>query len=58
MVKKGYIHLMATDAHNSGSRPPVLTRGLAELTNLVGREQARAMVTHIPEKIIQGEPVI
>lgn len=55
MVKKGYIHLLASDAHNTRGRPPMLSQAVKELSKLVGPERARAMVTQIPEKIIQGE---
>ncbi len=56
LVKKGYIHLMATDAHDPRYRPPRLSSALAELSRLIGEKPARAMVTDLPEKIIQGEP--
>jgi protein-tyrosine phosphatase len=57
LVKKGYIHILASDTHNTRGRPPMLSKAVSELSKLVGPEQARAMVTHIPEKIIRGEPV-
>ena len=47
--------MVASDAHNTRGRPPVLSKAVSELTKLVGLEQARAMVVHIPEKIIKGE---
>ena len=56
LIKSGYIHLLATDAHNTYKRPPVLSQAVKELTRLVGKEQAQQMVTHLPEKIIQGIP--
>jgi protein-tyrosine phosphatase len=56
LLKKGYIHLLASDAHNPRDRPPILSKAVSELTKLVGPERARAMVTQIPEKIISGEP--
>jgi len=57
LVKKGYIHLLASDAHNTRGRPPVLSLALAALNKLIGPERARAMVTQIPARIIKGEPV-
>jgi protein-tyrosine phosphatase len=56
LIKKGYIHLLASDAHDPKSRPPLLSPALDELAGLVGQEQARAMVSQVPEKIIHGEP--
>ncbi|MBM4275384.1 MAG: hypothetical protein FJ134_13120 [Deltaproteobacteria bacterium] len=55
LVKKGYIHLLASDAHDPRHRPPRLSKAVSELSRLIGRERALAMVTHIPEKIIKGE---
>jgi len=56
LVKAGYIQLLATDAHNTRSRPPVLSQAVKALSRLVGETQARAMVTYFPEKVIKGEP--
>jgi len=58
LIKKGYIHVMASDAHDLSGRAPQLSPALDELAKLVGPEQARAMVTGIPEKIIKGAPVL
>ncbi len=57
LVQEGYIHLLASDAHNTRGRPPVLSLALAALNKLIGPERARAMVTQIPARIIKGEPV-
>jgi protein-tyrosine phosphatase len=55
LVKLGYVHLLATDAHDPKERPPLLREAVAELSRLVGKNRARAMVKDIPEKIIAGE---
>jgi protein-tyrosine phosphatase len=56
LVKQGYVHLLATDAHDPKRRPPLLSQAVAELTRLVGEKRAQAMVHDLPEKIIAGEP--
>ena len=56
MMQRGYIHLIASDAHDTKKRPPLLGQALKEASSLVGKERALAMVTVIPEKIIRGEP--
>lgn len=56
LVKKGYIHLLATDSHDPRHRPPLLKEAVKELSRLIGENYARAMVTTIPERIIQGQP--
>jgi protein-tyrosine phosphatase len=58
LVKKGYIHLLASDAHNTRGRPPMLSKAVGELSKLIGPERARAMVTQNPEKVIKGEPAL
>ena len=55
-VKQGYVHLLATDAHDPKRRPPLLSQAVTELTRLVGKTRARAMVHDLPGKIIAGEP--
>jgi protein-tyrosine phosphatase len=55
-VKLGYIHLLATDAHDPKMRPPVLSQAVTELSRLVGEKRAQAMVNDIPGKIVAGEP--
>jgi protein-tyrosine phosphatase len=56
LVKLGYVHLLATDAHDPKGRPPLLSQAVTELSRLVGENRAWAMVHNIPEKIIAGEP--
>ncbi len=56
LVKRGYIHILATDAHDLRGRPPRLKAAVAEAARLVGEDRARAMVTALPERIIQGLP--
>jgi protein-tyrosine phosphatase len=56
LIKLGYIHLLATDAHDHERRPPLLKQAFTELSRLVGENRALAMVADIPAKIIQGEP--
>ena len=56
MLRKGYCHILASDAHSPRFRPPLLSQALEAASSLVGRERALAMVTTTPEKIIKGEP--
>ena len=56
LVKLGYVHLLASDAHNAKDRPPVLSQAVTEISRLIGKTRARAMVHDLPEKIIAGEP--
>jgi len=58
------VHIIASDAHNPSHRPPKLSRAVKEAAKIVGKEKAEAMVTAIPEAILEnraigewGEPV-
>ncbi|MEJ2070203.1 MAG: hypothetical protein P8X58_07325 [Syntrophobacterales bacterium] len=57
LVRNGWIHLMATDAHSVEHRPPLMGKALKKLSKLVGDSRARDMVATIPERIIKGEPI-
>jgi len=54
LIRDGLVHLMATDAHNLNSRPPLMGKALKKLSKLVGESRAWDMVATIPEHIIQG----
>jgi protein-tyrosine phosphatase len=55
LVSKGYVQVMATDAHNSRSRPPLLLEAVREISRIIGESRAWDMVTAVPEKIICGD---
>ena len=48
-VKLGYVHLLATDAHDPKRRPPVLSQAVTEFTRLVGKTTPRPWSTTFPE---------
>ena len=56
MLRQGYIQILATDAHNAQRRPPLLRQAMELAAAVVGQDQAQALVTDTPEKIIRGEP--
>lgn len=54
-VKRRLVHIIASDAHGpAGHRSPVLSAAVAAASRLVGREQAQAMVTSLPQAILEG----
>jgi protein-tyrosine phosphatase len=56
MMRQGYFQILATDAHGTKGRPPLLHQALEKASAIVGKERALAMVTSTPEKILRGEP--
>ena len=54
LLKKGVVTFLATDAHSSTQRPPVLSDGLRVAEKKIGKEKAAALVTTNPEKVLRG----
>lgn len=50
-------HLLASDAHSSRTRPPLLTKALAQVCKIVGEERARRMVYDLPLAVIEGREI-
>lgn len=57
LLKMGIVHFIATDAHSSSWRRPVLSEGLKVAEKIVGREAARRLVSENPESVISGKPL-
>jgi protein-tyrosine phosphatase len=59
LLRRGLIHVLASDAHNVRGRPPILSGALEATEAWVGRRRALSMVTDVPAALIQGrEPEI
>lgn len=54
LLKRNMVHVIASDAHSSGFRPPLLSAAVRLAADLVGAEKAEAMVNSIPAAIIAG----
>ncbi len=52
LLRRGLVHLLASDAHNAARRAPRLAAGVEAAARVVGQERAQAMVTHVPEAIL------
>jgi protein-tyrosine phosphatase len=57
LIKKGVVSFIATDAHSSSERRPVLSEGVKAAERIIGKEKALHMVTVNPERVLQGRPV-
>ena len=59
LLRKGLVHVLASDAHNVRGRPPVLGPALARAATLVGERRALAMVQQVPAALLAGrEPEV
>ena len=53
ILKSGLAHVIATDAHSSTWRPPILSNGVRAAKEIIGEDNAIKMVTETPKLIIQ-----
>jgi len=53
MLEKGWVDVIASDAHNQEHRPPDLERGRQVAAKIVGETAAWTLVHETPERIIQ-----
>jgi protein-tyrosine phosphatase len=54
LLLKRLIHIIASDAHSPDGRPPVLSAAMKAAEKIVGKEEARKMVTEYPAAVIEG----
>jgi len=54
LLAKRLIHIIASDAHSPNRRPPILSAGVKAAEKIVGKEEARKMVTEYPKAVIEG----
>jgi len=54
LLLKRLIHIIASDAHSTDGRPPILSAGVRAAEKIVGKEEARKMVTEYPKALLEG----
>lgn len=54
LLRAGVVDVIATDAHSTGHRKPLLSQGSLAAAAIVGQDAARRMVFGTPMKIISG----
>jgi protein-tyrosine phosphatase len=57
LLRKGAVDIIATDAHSSNGRRPVLSEGLHVAEKIVGRKHASRMVKANPLAVIEGRRI-
>ena len=57
LLRHDAVHVLATDAHDTVHRPPVLSAGRDAAAKICGQDVARALVDDNPRAIISGEMV-
>ena len=54
LLEEGWVFVLASDAHDSTSRPPRIAPGRDAAARIVGEEEARKLVEDNPGRIVQG----
>lgn len=58
LIRQRLIHVIASDAHSSDARPPVLSQAVEAAAEIMGNyEEAERMVESLPAAILSGEKV-
>ena len=58
LLRHRLVHLIASDAHSSHGRPPILSDALEDAAEVMGSyEEAERMVKEVPAAILSGSPV-
>jgi protein-tyrosine phosphatase len=57
-LKRGWVHVMATDAHNATRRPPRFRAARARVVDLVGEEIAQALFVDNPKSIVESRGLV
>jgi protein-tyrosine phosphatase len=56
MLAQGHVHMLASDAHNTRSRPPIMSEAFNIATQEVGLDEARHLVLTRPQAILENLP--
>lgn len=54
MLKKGWVTVLASDAHNEKYRPPQISAGRAVAEKIIGKQAADDLVFSMPKRILGG----
>ena len=54
LARKRLVHVIASDAHNTRGRPPVISSAMAPLSSWVGEDFAQRMAEEFPRAFIEG----
>lgn len=57
-LKKGAVHFLATDSHDTVRRPPILSAARRVVEREFGTEMARALVEANPAAVLEDKPLL
>ncbi len=54
LPRKELVHVVASDAHGTGGRPPVISQSIEAMIPIVGEARARSMAKQAPAALLEG----
>jgi protein-tyrosine phosphatase len=57
LLERDAVHVIASDAHDTKHRTPILSQAQAAVAEIAGEEVARALVEENPRAILNGQPL-
>ncbi|MGH7489638.1 MAG: tyrosine-protein phosphatase, partial [bacterium] len=57
-LQRGWVHVMATDAHNTDKRPPRFRAARERIVELVGQQVAQALFVDNPKSIVESRGLV
>ena len=57
MIQEGYVHAVASDAHDATKRPPLLSHAYAVIEKKFGADEAQRLFCGNPLKIVSGSDI-
>lgn len=58
LMERGWVHILASDAHSPTSRAPLFREAIRLVANRYGKEAARRLTVENPTRVIAGEPLL
>ena len=58
ILPKGAVHFIATDAHSSEYRRPILSEGVKHAEKIIGKERAKKLVWDNPDAVLRDKPIL
>ena len=55
LMKRALVHMVASDAHDTGARAPLLSETEKAISDRFGEDLARLLLSEIPSRILKGE---
>ncbi len=57
LLEHNLVHAIASDAHSSSHRPPILSAAVAAASEIIGKERAGELVNKMPQAMTEGAPL-